>query len=104
MNIGCLISLICFPISILFTIIGTISDSLKKIKKLETRTRIVGCIILCQAASYCRTADHGKNICKIYSLPDRIEIKGGGTQFTLNKSKLTDISIISDKDRVINKF
>lgn len=37
-----------------------------------------------------------RTLCQLYSYPDRIEINANGTQFTLMKSKITNVSMTTD--------
>lgn len=98
METGCLIALICFPIAILAAIIGVIVESAKKKKNQKKELETSGASVYAELPHTAGLPIAENATCKVYSFPDRIEIKGGGTQFTLSRSKVTDISIITDKE------
>jgi len=98
MNVGCAIALVLFPLAMLVAIIGAIVESSKKRKRQKQELISSGATLYVELPHTAGLPIAENVLCKIYSLPDRIEIKGGGTQFTLSKSKLTDVSIITDKE------
>lgn len=83
MNVGCAIALVLFPLAMLVAIIGAIVESSKKRKRQKQELISSGATLYVELPHTAGLPIAENVLCKIYSLPDRIEIKGGGTQFTL---------------------